>query len=177
MCVHVLYIFGWGQVQERRPSHKSEKFICLWKQILYLVPFQPARPQCVPNNHQRANFREEEVQRVQEEILLRHAGRCTALLKDVFSTKCSPQLNTEAGQIKYLGEATLGGQCHVPYMQQMLSGAALWKCGESDPLFSKPFLFFKKLRGISYCQYLPALFVSVNNIQCILISFMFYSVW
>ena len=27
------------------------------------------------------------------------------------------QLNTEAGQIKYLGEATLGGQCHVPYMQ------------------------------------------------------------
>jgi len=35
------------------------------------------------------------------------------------------QLNTEAGQIKYLGEATLGGQCHVPYMQQMLSGAAL----------------------------------------------------
>ena len=70
MCVHVLYIFDWGQVQVRRPSHKSLK-----KQILYLVPFQPARPQCVPNNHQRANFREEEVQRVQEEILLRHAGR------------------------------------------------------------------------------------------------------
>ena len=27
------------------------------------------------------------------------------------------QLNTEAGQISYLGEATLGGQCHVPFMQ------------------------------------------------------------
>merc|ERR1712149_142160 len=33
------------------------------------------------------------------------------------------QLNTEAGQIKYLGEATLGGQCHVPYMQAMLESS------------------------------------------------------
>jgi len=33
------------------------------------------------------------------------------------------QLNTEAGQIKYLGEATLGGQCHVPYMQAMLQSS------------------------------------------------------
>ena len=141
MCVHVLYIFDWGQVQERRPSHKSEKFNCLIL-ILYLVPFQPARPQCVPNNHQRANFREEEVQRVQEEILLRHAGRCTALLKDAFPTKCSSQLNTEAGQIKYLGEATLGGQCHVPYMQQMLSGAALWRWIRST--FFKAIFVFQK---------------------------------
>ena len=37
--------------------------------------------------------------------------------------KCPPQLNTEAGQIKYLGEATLGGQCHVPYMQAMLQSS------------------------------------------------------
>ena len=36
--------------------------------------------------------------------------------------KCSPQLNTEAGQIKYLGEATLGGQCHVPYMAGIYQG-------------------------------------------------------
>ena len=37
--------------------------------------------------------------------------------------KCPSQLNTEAGQIKYLGEATLGGQCHVPYMQAMLQSS------------------------------------------------------
>ena len=126
LCVFMFCIFS-AEAKYKKDDHRTNlrNSIAFEKQISYLVPFQPARPQCVPNNHQRANFREEEVQRVQEEILLRHAGRCTALLKDAFSTKCSSQLNTEAGQIKSLGEATLGGQCHVPYMQQMLSGAAL----------------------------------------------------
>merc|ERR1711890_61595 len=30
-------------------------------------------------------------------------------------------LNTESGQIKYLGEAELLGQCHVPFVQSMMS--------------------------------------------------------
>ena len=88
-CVFImcLYIFGRGHVQVTSNTTIEQIWeiqLPLKNRFYILVPFQPARPQCVPNNHQRANFREEEVQRVQEEILLRHAGRCTALLKDAF---------------------------------------------------------------------------------------------
>ena len=134
-----------------------------------------ARPQCVPNNHQRANFREEEVQRVQEEILLRHAGRCTALLKDAFQPNALLSWTRRLDRSNTSGRRPLGDSATFPTCSKCCR--VLHSEDESDPLFSKPFLCFKKLRGISYCQYLPALFVSVNNIQCILISFMFYSVW
>ena len=88
MCLSVfMFCIFSTEAKYKKDDHRTNlrNSIAFEKQILYLVPFQPARPQCVPNNHQRANFREEEVQRVQEEILLRHAGRCTALLKDVFN--------------------------------------------------------------------------------------------
>merc|ERR1712179_308443 len=34
------------------------------------------------------------------------------------------ELNKESGQIKYLGEAELLGQCHVPFVQSMMEGGS-----------------------------------------------------
>ena len=87
--------------------------------------------------------------------------------------KCSfSQLNTEAGQIKYLGEATLGGQCHVPYMQAMLQSS--WgqspTCPTSFPT-CRPCT-----RALDHVASISLVCLCEQSIQCIFTSFMFYSV-
>ena len=167
-----LIIDDWGRTKNNSFESLTQK----WPIFGFEIPAcQPARPQRIPHNHERAHFWEKEVQRVQKEILLRHAGRCTALLKDAFQTKCSPQLNTEAGQIKYLGEATLGGQCHVPYMQQMLSGAALWKMNKIH-FFQSHFCFSKNsVEYLIASIFLPYLFLwTISNVFSLVLCFILF---